>query len=148
MRIAAFAAVLLVLGASAPAHAVSETAEGFAAAMQGCWNQTGWSDELTALAAGSGVSVSRQLCLEGGIEGALTVVDCSTQHDLTECSTSEGQYAFHDERFWQAFDGVASSCDVVLEPGKQVALTNCTWIDPPSAVEPIANAVYERAIGQ
>lgn len=148
LRRAAFATVLLLLGAIAPAQAVSETAEGFAAAMQGCWNQTGWSDELKALAAENGVSVSRQLCLKGSLEGAVTVMDCSTQHDLTECSTSEGQYAFHNEKFWQDFDGVASSCDVLLEPGKQVTLKNCAWIDPPPAVEPIENAVYERAVGQ
>lgn len=148
LRRAGLATALLLLGAIVPAQAVSETAEGFAAAMQGCWNQTGWSDELEALAAENGVSVSKQLCLKGGLEGAVTEVGCSTQHDLTECSTSEGRYAFHDEKFWQDFDGVARSCDVLLEPGKQVTLKNCVWIDPPPAVEPIEDAVFEWAKGQ
>ncbi|WP_299744738.1 hypothetical protein [Devosia sp.] len=116
-----------------------------ARAMQGCWNQTGWSDEYMAEAAENGVSVSTQLCLKGRVEGAVTEVICSTQHDLTQCSTSEGQYAFHDEKFWQDFEGVASSCDILLDGRKQLTLKNCAWIDPPPEVEPIEDAVYEKA---
>jgi hypothetical protein len=145
MRIGA--GLVLVIGMAGTAQAVaapmSETE--VARAMQGCWNQAGWSYELKALAAENGVSVSTQLCLKGGVEGAVTELVCSTQHDLTECSTSEGQYALHDEKFWQDFEGVASSCDMLLEGRKQVTLKNCAWIDPPPAVEPIDDAVYEKA---
>ena len=148
LRAGAYLALMLALANAGPAVGASLNAAEVASAMQGCWNQTGWSDEHRALAAENGVSVSTQLCLKGGLEGAVTVVVCSTQHDLTECSTSEGQYAFHDEMFWQDFDGVASSCDVLLEQGKQVTLKNCAWIDPPPTVEPIEDAVYERAVGQ
>ena len=144
MRIGA--GLVLVIGIAGTAQAVaapmSETE--VARAMQGCWNQTGWSDELNALAAENGVSVSTQRCLQGGVEGAVTEVLCSTQDDLTQCSTSDGQYAFHDEKFWQDFEGVASSCDILLK-GKQLTLKNCAWIDPPPAVEPIDDAVYEKA---
>lgn len=148
MRAVAGLALMLAIAGAAPAVGAAVSAAEVARAMQGCWNQTGWSDELKAPAAENGVSVSTQLCLKGGLKGAVTVVDCSTQHDLTECSTSEGQYAFHDEKFWQDFDGVASSCDILFEGRKQVTLKNCAWIDPPPAVEPIENAVYERAVGQ
>jgi len=145
MRIGAGLVLVIGMAGTAQAVAVPMSETEVARAMQGCWNQTGWSDELKALAAENGVSVSSQLCLKGGVEGAVTVVDCSTQHDLTECSTSDGQYAFHDEKFWQDFEGVASSCDTLLEGCKQLTLKNCAWIDPPPAVEPIDDAVYEKA---
>lgn len=147
MRIAVTLAALLVW-ACAPAHAVSETAEGFSAAMQGCWNQTEWSAEIDALAAENGNSLATQMCLDGGIEGTVTMLDCHTHGDLTECSTSEGRYAFRDEKVWRDFDGVQDSCDVFLQAAKSVTLKNCVWIDPPPAVEPINDAVFERAIGQ
>jgi hypothetical protein len=143
MRLAAFAAVLFALGASAPAQAVSETAEGFAAAMQGCWNRV-----TEAPGAGTGNTVSSQMCLDGGVEGALSVIDCHTHADLTECSTQDGRYGFRDEKFWRAFDGIEDSCDVFLEPSERVTLQNCIWIDPPPGVEPTVDTVYERAIGQ
>ena len=145
MRIGAGLALVIGIAGTAQAVAAPMSETEVAHAMQGCWNQTGWSDELKALAAENGVSVSTQLCLKGGIQGAVTVVHCSTQHDLTECSTSEGQYAFHDEKFWRDFEGVASSCDILLEGRKQLTLKNCVSIDPPPAVEPIADAVYEKA---
>ena len=145
MRIGAALALVIGIAGTAQALAAPMSETEVARAMQGCWNQTGWSDELKALAAENGVSVSTQLCLRGGGEGAVTEVICSTQHDLTECSTSEGQYAFHNEKFWQDFEGVASSCDVLLGGGKQLTLKNCDRIDPPPALEPIDDAVYEKA---
>jgi hypothetical protein len=145
MRIGA--ALVMVIGIAGTAQAVAAPMSDteVSRAMQGCWNQTGWSDELNALAAENGVSVSTQLCLKGGVKGTVTELACSTQNDLTECSTSDGQYAFHDEKFWQDFDGVASSCDVLLEGRKALTLKNCDWIDPPPAVEPIDDAVYAKA---
>lgn len=148
MRLAAFAAVLLVLGASAPARAVPETAEGFAAAMQGCWNRATWSTAIEVQRADPAYAISSQMCLDGGVEGALTVLDCGGVNNLVECSSLEGRYELRDAKFWRGFDGQRDSCDVLLEPGRQVTLKNCVWIDPPPAVEPIEDAVYERAIGQ
>ena len=148
MRLAGFATVLLLLGAVAPAQAVSETAEGFAAAMQGCWNRSTWSAAIEAQRADPEYSISSQMCLSGGVEGVLTVLDCGGVNNLVECSSLEGRYEFRDDKFWRGVDGQWDSCDVLLEPGKQVILKNCAWIDPPPAVEPIENAVYERAIGQ
>ena len=145
LRIGAGLALVFGIVGAAQAMGAPMSETEVARAMQGCWNQTGWSDELNALAAENGVTVSTQLCLKGGVEGAVTEVGCSTQHDLTECSTSEGQYAFHDEKFWQDFDGVASSCDVLIEGRKALTLRNCVWIDPPPAVEPIDDEVYEKA---
>ena len=147
MRLAVTLVALLV-GASAPAHAVSETAEGFAAAMQGCWNRATWSQAIEAKRADPAYSISSQMCLSGGVEGVLTLLDCGGVNNLVECNPTEGRYAFRDDKFWRDFDGQLDSCDVLLESGKQVALKNCVWIDPPPAVEPIEDAVYERAIGQ
>lgn len=148
MRLAAFAAVLFALEASAPAQAVSETAEGFATAMQGCWNRSGWGPDSEALVAETGNGVSSQMCLDGGVEGAVTVIDCHSHGDLTECSTREGRYEFRDDKFWRTFDGVEDSCDVFLKARERVTLANCIWIDPPPGVEPIVDAVYDRAVGQ
>ena len=145
MRIGAGLALVIAIAGTAQAVAAPMSETEVARAMQGCWNQTGWSDELNALAAENGVTVSTQLCLKGGVDGAVTKVGCSTQHDLTECSTSEGQYAFHDEKFWQDFDGTVSSCDVLIEGRKKLTLKNCDRIDQPPAVEPIDDAVYEKA---
>ena len=139
---------LFALGVVTPAQAVSETAGGFSAAMQGCWNRTIWGADSAALSAETDNSISSQMCLDGDAVGLVTVVDCHTHGDLTECSSQEGRYEFRDEKFWRDFDGVRDSCDVFLKPGKEVALTNCLWIDPPPAVEPIEDAIYERAIGQ
>lgn len=116
--------------------------------MQGCWNRTTWGPDSQALSAETGNSVSSQMCLNGGIEGAVTQLDCYTHFDLTECSTSKGRYAFRDEKFWRDFDGVEDSCDVFLERRERVTLKNCAWIGPPPATEPIVDAIYERANGQ
>lgn len=132
---AAFVTILLVLGASSPARAVSETAEGFSAAMQGCWNR-----------ADTDTDTSSQMCLDGGATGLLTGYDCLTHGDLTECSTQEGRYEFREERFWRSFDGVMESCDVFLEPRERVTLQNCILLDPPPGAEPMMDAIFERAI--
>ncbi|MEO5808054.1 hypothetical protein [Devosia sp.] len=105
--------------------------------MQGCWT---WTD--TTLGASS------QMCLDGGLSGAVTVLDCSTHNDLTECSSAEGRYAFKDEKLWRDFDGLLTNCDVQLEPRRQVALRNCAWVNSTSVAEPIDDLVYQRAVGQ
>lgn len=143
MRHAVFPAVILVLGAVVPAHAVSETAEGFSAAMQGCWNQMGNAE-----------GASSQMCLDGGIEGALTVYDCTSHADLTECSTTDGTYAFRDEKFWRSYvdggplRGGLDTCDVRFGPGEKFELRNCAWTTVPEFSDgPIVDAVYEKAVG-
>ena len=153
MRLAGFAAVLFALGASAPAQAVSETAAGFAAAMQGCWNRVTWSAAIEAQRADPAYSVSSQMCLSGEVEGAVTFLDCGGVNKLVECARSEGRYAFKDEKFWRDYGegmlaGGRDNCDVTLEGGKQFALTNCIWTEVPASGLPIEDAVYERATGQ
>jgi hypothetical protein len=142
MRLAVASTVVLVLGAAAPANAVSETAEGFSRTMQGCWNRVDAND-----------GASHQMCLDGGITGALTIIECLNHDDLTECSSQEGRYEFRDEKFWRSYEdgplaGGLDNCDVRLEAGKQVELHNCQWITEPDLGAATQDAVFERAIGQ
>lgn len=153
MRLTGFVAVLFALGASAPAQAVSETAEGFAAAMQGCWNRTTWSAEIEDQRADPTYAISSQMCLEGSVRGGLAVLDCGGLNNLVECSQTLGRYEFKDEKFWRSYDdgplaGGLGNCDVRLEAGKQVELHNCQWMIVPISGLAAESAVYERAIGQ
>jgi hypothetical protein len=140
MRATALLATLVLIGASAPAMAIEETAEGFAAAMQGCWNMSESDD-----------NASTQMCLSGGIEGALVVYHCVSHADLTECSTMEGTYAFKDEKFWRSYgeSGWLTSgldnCDVRFGPGQKFELHNCAWTTVPPSGRPTEDAVYEKA---
>ncbi|MCR6671239.1 hypothetical protein [Devosia ginsengisoli] len=153
MKPLALAIAAMLAGASAPAHAVSETAEGFAAAMQGCWNRASWSADIDAQRADPGYSISSQMCLSGGVEGALTLLDCGGVNNLVECNQAGGRYVFAAEKFQRIYDdgllaGGSDSCDVFLEAGRQFTLRNCQWVVAPAAAEAIGDVVYERAIGQ
>lgn len=154
MRLAALAAVPFVLGTSVPALAVSETAEGFAAAMQGCWNRASWSAAIEeAQRTDPEFTAASQMCLSGGVEGVLTFLDCSGVNNLVECAPAEGRYEFRDEKFWRDFgdavrEGQRDNCDVTLEAGKQFTLLNCQWVEAPASAGSIEDVVYERAIGQ
>ena len=99
MKPLALAIAAMLVGASAPAHAVSETAEGFAAAMQGCWNRATWSADIDAQRADPGYSISSQMCLSGGVEGALPLLDCGGGNNLGECDQAGGRYVFAAEKF-------------------------------------------------
>ena len=150
-RPAALAALFIAVAGTAPAQAVSETEEGFAAAMQGCWNRVSWSAAIEAQRADPGYSRSLQMCLSGGVEGTLTMLDCGGVHDLVECSPREGRYAFRDEKFWsdlghQPDEDFLHACDVLLDAGKQVTLHNCEWADARAGTDAIEDAVYERAV--
>lgn len=142
MRLPALTAALLLLGAFAPALAVEETAEGFSAALQGCWNRAN-------VEAGSS-----QMCLDGGVEGTLTLLECQNHGDLTECAMQEGHYEFKDEKFWRSYGeggwltGGLDSCDVRFGPGQKFELHNCAWTTVPPSGRSTENAVYEKAVGQ
>jgi hypothetical protein len=153
MRLTGFVAVLFMLGASAPAQAVSETAENFAAAMQGCWNRITWSAAIQDQRADPAYAISSQMCLEGSVRGGLAVLDCGGVNNLVECRQTLGRYEFKDEKVWRSYDdgplaGGLDACEVRLEVGKQVELHNCQWATPPVSGAAIEDAIYERAIGQ
>lgn len=151
---AALLAGLFALGAAAPAQAVPETAEGFSRAMQGCWNRTSWSAEVEASRRNPAFAISSQMCLEGGVSGRLTVLDCSGGNYLLECSEAEGRYAFRDEKFWRQYGkeglmaGGLDNCDVRFGPGETFELHNCQWATTPEYGRATEDAVYEKATGQ
>jgi hypothetical protein len=142
MRFAAPFAMLLVLGAAGPGLAVEETAKGFSAAMQGCWNRASIEDG------------SNQMCLDGSVAGVLALLECRNHGDLTECSTQEGTYEFRDEKFWRSYGeggwltGGVDNCDVRFGPGEKFELHNCQWTTAPDSGRATEDAVYEKAIGQ
>lgn len=150
------AALLLVVTAGLPAGAVAAplSAQEAAAAMQGCWNRVSWSAETEAQRqADPGYSRATQMCLEGGLEGALTVLDCGGANNLVECSPREGRYAFRDDKFWsnlgeQPDENFLHYCDVLLDAGKQVTLRNCQWAEPRDGADPIEDVTYEPEISQ
>lgn len=143
-RMLTIAGTFGILCAAAPAFAISETAEGFSAAMQGCWNRVSRNAD----------GASSRICLEGNIEGALTVYECQNHGDLTECSTQEGTYEFRDEKFWRQYGeggwltGGLDNCDVRFGPGQKFELHNCAWTTVPQSGRPTEDAVYEKAVGQ
>lgn len=141
--VAAAVLAILLVGVGIPAHAVSETAEGFSRAMQGCWNRADANDDA-----------SSQMCLDGGLAGDLMVTECQNHGDLTECSTQEGTYEFKDEKFWRSYgdsgwlSGGLDNCDVRFGPGEKFELHNCQWTMVPDSGRATEDAVYEKAVGQ
>ena len=151
MRRAAFATVLCALGAPLPAQAVSETEEGFAAAMQGCWTQTRWGEEIEKLRADPDFTITATMCFEGGVTGQIDAFYCDGRPHI-DCWDSHPSYAFKDKKLWRYFeeetpDGQAVSCDVRLVPGKQVQLHGCLGhAADGSVVRMLDDAVYERQV--
>jgi len=151
MRLAALAAVPFALGTSLPALAVSETAEGFAAAMQGCWTQTQWGPEIEKLRTDPDFTIAAGMCLEGGITGELDAYCCEGR-PLIDCWDQHGGYEFKAEKFWRYFaddtpDGQMVSCDVRLVPGKALELHGCLGHAADGAVVgSLDDARYQRRV--
>jgi hypothetical protein len=148
MRLAAGIVAVSPIWALSPALGAPETAEGFATAMQGCWNRVTWSAEVESWRNEPGYTMASQMCLSGGVDGALTIVDCSGANDLVECSSVQGRYEFSVGKFWRDLGGARHGCDVLLDPGKQVVLQNCVGLASAPAAEPVSDVTYERVIGQ
>jgi hypothetical protein len=146
-------AVLLAVGGAAPAFAVSETEEGFAAAMQGCWTQTRWGEKVEEMRRDPEFTIAAQICLDGGVSGVIEGFYCDGR-PVIDCWDSRGTYAFKDKKFWRHFAGGmpaghAVSCDVRLVPGKQVELYGCIGhAEDGTALEPVDGGIYEKRTGQ
>lgn len=149
-RPAVLAAILLAVVATAPAHAVSETDEGFAAALRGCWMQTRfdrWTEEQRQRL---DFDVGLQLCLDGKTAGPVEGFSCETRL-MVDCSQLNYRFEFKDQRFWRYFevetrDGYAISCDVRLLSSQQFELFGCLGhAEDGTVIGPVDDTAFERA---
>jgi len=141
-------AVLLVLALPAHAQPAPTTDMELAEALQGCWVRKSWSAEIEARRTDPDFRISSQMCLAGGLDGEMRDFSCNG-YSSDDCSEILATYEFRDGKFWRDYGAAAaggrlSTCDVTLEGGRWLTLSNCRWMEGGS--EPIEDVAYERLV--
>ncbi len=141
-------AVLLALALPAHGQPAPQTDAEYVEALHGCWARVSWPADIEAKRADPNFFVSGQMCLESST-GAMDFFNCAGVG--MDCWAIVAKYEIRDTKFWRdhgdnTSGGRVDKCDMALEGGRWLTLSNCQWVDADAGVEPIEDIRYERII--
>ena len=140
--------ILLALASPAQAQPVARTDAELLDFMHGCWSRVSWPPEVEAQRATPGFASSNQMCLES-TTGEMRFFGCFGFG--MDCWETIAKYEIRDGQFLgdhgdNTSGGRVDLCDIGLEGGRWLTLSNCKWLDADPDVEPVEDITYERVI--